>query len=63
MTAAIDAQGQVVAQLPPHVVGALDVKVQGTRGLTPFARFGNLPAILLALAALLGAWISTRTSR
>jgi apolipoprotein N-acyltransferase len=39
------------------------VKVQGTRGLTPFARFGNLPAILLALAALLGAWMSTRTSR
>jgi len=63
MTAAIDAQGRVVAQLPPHVVGALDVKVQGTRGLTPFARFGNLPAILLALAALLGAWMSTRKSR
>jgi apolipoprotein N-acyltransferase len=51
-TAAIDAAGKVTAQLEPYTVGALDVRVQGTIGLTPFTRLGNVPILLLALACL-----------
>lgn len=56
-TAIIDAQGTVTAQLPYLTAGALDGTVQGYDGLTPFIRYGNGPALLLAglliLAALL----------
>jgi apolipoprotein N-acyltransferase len=54
MTALIDAQGRVVAALPPHEAGLLDVQVQGTEGLTPYVRTGNLGVLVVALAALLG---------
>jgi apolipoprotein N-acyltransferase len=55
VTAAIDDRGRVLAQLSPHTAGVLEVSVQGTTGLTPFARAGNLPAVLAALLALAGA--------
>ncbi len=61
-TAAIDAAGKVTAQLEPYTVGALDVSVQGTSGLTPFTRLGNLPVLVLALACLLPALIAPRQS-
>ena len=60
MTAAIDAGGKVTAQLEPYTVGALDVSVQGTSGLTPFTRLGNLPILLTAIAALALALIAPR---
>ena len=53
MTAHIDARGQVIAALPAHTSGALDIRVQGTEGLTPYVRFGNWPALGLALIAVL----------
>lgn len=53
MTAHIDAHGRVVAALPAHTAGALDIRVQGTEGLTPYVRTGNLPVLMLAVAALL----------
>jgi apolipoprotein N-acyltransferase len=53
MTAHIDARGQVIAALPAHTSGALDIRVQGTEGLTPSVRFGNWPALGLALIAVL----------
>ena len=62
MTAAIDAGGKVTAQLEPYTVGALDVSVQGTSGLTPFTRLGNLPILLAAIAALALALIAPRRS-
>jgi apolipoprotein N-acyltransferase len=62
MTAAIDAGGKVTAQLEPYAVGALDVSVQGTSGLTPFTRLGNLPILLTAIAALALALIAPRRS-
>ena len=52
VTAAIDADGSVLAQLPPYTAGVLDVTVQGQDRLTPAARYGNLPALILALALL-----------
>jgi apolipoprotein N-acyltransferase len=48
-TAIVDAYGVVISQLPLQTAGALVGTVQGARGLTPFLRFGNTPAVLLAL--------------
>jgi len=61
MTAAVAPDGSVTAVLPPFTADALTVEVRGYRGLTPFARVGNMLAILLALAACLPAWRSRRT--
>ena len=49
VTASIDHRGRVLASLPQWRQGALDVDVQGTAGLTPYARFGNAAALALAL--------------
>ena len=48
-TAIIDARGIVTAQLPALTAGALSGQVQGYDGRTPFIRYGNLPALLIAL--------------
>ena len=59
VTASIDHRGRVLAELPHHRRDVLDVSVQGTAGLTPYVRAGNLlPAalflLLLALSRLAG---------
>ncbi|HEY0295334.1 MAG TPA: apolipoprotein N-acyltransferase [Bordetella sp.] len=60
LTTAIDARGRVQASLPPHQAGVLAVTVQGMQGLTPYARYGDLPIVLIIAAVLLagaaGAW-------
>jgi apolipoprotein N-acyltransferase len=57
VTALVDHQGRVQAQLPPFTRGVLQVSVEGRKGSTPYARwagrFGLWP--LVALAALLAA--------
>jgi apolipoprotein N-acyltransferase len=53
MTAMVAADGTVAASLPPFTAAALVVQAQGRSGLTPFARWGNLLALLLAAAACL----------
>jgi apolipoprotein N-acyltransferase len=55
VTAAVDARGNVIAQLPQFVEGVLHAELEPRAGLTPYARFGNYPvisgtAVLLALA-------------
>ncbi|HEX7749209.1 MAG TPA: apolipoprotein N-acyltransferase [Bordetella sp.] len=55
ITAAIDAQGRVLSRLAPHTIGVLAVTVQGMRGLTPYARLGDLPIMLLIATILLAA--------
>lgn len=47
-TAAIDADGRVVSRLPVFTTGTLVEKVQPRKGMTPFARWGNWVAIVLA---------------
>ncbi len=47
ITAAIDPHGRVLAALPPHRSGVLPVTVQGMTGLTPYTRFGDIPALIL----------------
>ncbi len=59
VTAAIDHRGNVTARLPAYRRGVLDVSVQGTRGLTPYARLGNLASAAL-IAALLAAALAAR---
>lgn len=63
MTAAIDADGRVIARLEPHTAGALDVTVQGTRGLTPYVRLGNLPVLAGALVLLAATVVRPRSGR
>ena len=57
ITAILDEQGRVRAELPPFIHGTLTGTAQGRTGLTPYLRWGNLPAlaimaVLLAAAAL-----------
>jgi len=50
MTAAIAADGRIIDVLPAFTAGALQVEVRGHQGLTPYARWANVPLWLLALA-------------
>jgi apolipoprotein N-acyltransferase len=62
-TAIIDARGNVTAQLPYLTAGALNGSVQGYQGMTPFIRYGNWPALLLAGLLLLVALLRRRSNR
>jgi len=55
MTAMITPNGRVAAVLPPFTTAALTVTAQGYSGLTPYARWGNVLALLLAMLASLSA--------
>jgi apolipoprotein N-acyltransferase len=55
ITAAIAPDGRVFGALSPFTAGALRVEAQGFAGLTPYARWGDLPALLLAICAALPA--------
>lgn len=52
MTAIIGTDGRVVSALPSFTRGALHGDVQGYAGSTPYVRWGNWPAILIAFALL-----------
>jgi apolipoprotein N-acyltransferase len=54
-TGAIDQHGQVIAMLPAHRPGVLDVSVQGQQGTTLYARVGDWAILLLSLAVLVTA--------
>jgi apolipoprotein N-acyltransferase len=58
-TAIIDARGHVQAQLAPFTQGVLSDSVQGTEGLTPYIRYGNIPIVSLC-ALILGAILFLR---
>lgn len=52
MTALVQPDGSVAGVLPAFEQGALRIAVQGYQGLTPYARWGDRAALLLALAAI-----------
>lgn len=57
ITAAIGAQGQVLAQLPPFVTAGLTVDIQGYEGTTPYVRWRDGPVLLL-IVLLVGAVVA-----
>ncbi|WP_374261028.1 apolipoprotein N-acyltransferase [Zoogloea sp.] len=60
MTALVMPDGQVADVLPPFKADALHVEVRGYQGLTPYARWGNVPAVGVALAVLAAAAVAAR---
>jgi apolipoprotein N-acyltransferase len=64
-TAIIDHRGQVDAALPSHVHGALDGRVQGREGLTPYARWAATAGLapLAGVALLVMAAAAARVRR
>jgi apolipoprotein N-acyltransferase len=53
MTAVIAADGSVQASLPAFTQGVLKAEVRAYQGMTPYARFGNWPALALMIVLLL----------
>jgi len=54
-SAAIDPKGRVVSRLPPFKAGTLVAEVVPMDGMTPYARWGNVPAVVLSLVLLVAA--------
>ncbi|MBI1905804.1 MAG: apolipoprotein N-acyltransferase [Rhodocyclales bacterium] len=52
MTALVQPDGQVAAVLPQFERGVLRVDVQGYQGMTPYARWGDWAAIVLAVLSI-----------
>ena len=49
ITAIIDEQGGIVSKLPQFERATLEDQVTPREGLTPFARFGSAPILLISL--------------
>jgi len=53
VTAVVDPRGKVVASAPQFQPTVVAYAVRGYTGATPYARWGNYPVIVAALAVLL----------
>ncbi len=62
-TAITDARGKVTHSLPAYTRGTLVASVQGMQGMTPYIRFGNIPALALAGLLLGTAWFFGKKRR
>jgi len=63
VTAAVDRDGRVLAQLPQFTEGALAVTAQGYAGATPYLRWRDWPIVLASLLILAAAVFAARRSR
>lgn len=61
ITAAIAADGKVIARLPQFTEARLELEAQGRSGTTPYARFRDLPALALCLALVFGCALLARS--
>lgn len=52
ISGAIGVHGEPLGQLPSGRSGVLDLRIQGHDGMTPYARAGNLPILLLCIMIL-----------
>ena len=55
ITAIVDRWGRTVAELEPGVAGVLEGEVSLRTGATPYARFGDIPALSLSVLCIFGA--------
>ncbi len=62
MTALVDVDGRIVSRLPAYQQGVLRAEVQPHSGLTPFARWGELP-LLFMLGGVFGFVLAIRHLR
>jgi apolipoprotein N-acyltransferase len=60
ITAAIDADGRVLARLPQFSEGRLEVEARGRTGATPYVRMGDWGALLLCVLWLAGLALAGR---
>ena len=56
VTSIIGMDGKVLQQLPQHVEAVLHGTAQGYEGYTPYARWSNVPVLLLIALMLAGSW-------
>jgi apolipoprotein N-acyltransferase len=63
VTAVIDTHGQVVAAAPEFTTATVTHTVPGYQGATPFVRWGNYAALLLAASMLLSAVFTQRKAQ
>ncbi|MEW5769148.1 MAG: apolipoprotein N-acyltransferase [Pseudomonadota bacterium] len=63
ITAIVDERGRVRAELPPFTQATLAGSAQGMAGLTPYLRWGNVPALGIMAALLLAAGLVSRKRR
>jgi len=56
ITAVLGPHGEIVGRLPQFRPGVLRAEITPLSGLTPYARLGNYPVLILAALALLLAW-------
>lgn len=61
VTAAIGADGRVIARLPQFAEGRLDIEARGRTGATPYARLRDLPVLALCLVLALGCALRARS--
>ncbi|GHU16525.1 apolipoprotein N-acyltransferase [Betaproteobacteria bacterium] len=63
MTALVLPDGTVAASLPAFTRGVLEVAVPAYRGLTPYARWGDWPMLVLAWVGVAGVLLSRKIMR
>ena len=61
VTSIIGADGRVLQQLPQHQEAVLNGMAQGYQGVTPYVRWGNAAALLLAALMLAYTWARRKT--
>ena len=61
MTAVVNPDGRIQAVLEPFTRAALVADVQGMQGRTPFVRWGNVPALVLAMLGVLAGAVLARS--
>lgn len=62
VTAAINAKGEVIAEIPQFKRQVLEVKVAPTTGVTPYAEWGSKPVWIITLLLILSAYVFSRRS-
>ncbi|KGD75356.1 apolipoprotein acyltransferase [Tatumella morbirosei] len=60
VTAIVDAQGNITREIPQFSEGVLQAEVTPTRGITPYARTGNLTVWLISAFAVVAALVLRR---